>query len=84
METTHCTGRFRANALNETIDAQGRRRDWLANRAGISPAQLTRIGNGSRTASYDVAAAIAAALGIPFFVLFSPTEQADTTTGEAA
>lgn len=84
MERPLDTLRFRAKALNETIEMQGRRRDWLARRASISPAQLTRIANGSRTASYDVATAIAAALGLPLFLLFESTEKAATATAKAA
>lgn len=76
--------RFRAKALNETIEMQGRRRDWLAARAGISPGQLTRIANGSRTASYDVAGAISSALGLPLFLLFMPTEETEKSTQKVA
>lgn len=84
MKSTLSTSRYEAKALNETIDVQGRRRDWVASKAGISPAQLTRIANGTRTASREVADAIANALGVPFFVLFLPTKRADTDTEEAA
>jgi transcriptional regulator with XRE-family HTH domain len=84
MEQQHDSIRYRALALSETIEKQGRRRDWLAARAGISPGQLTRISNGSRTASHEVAEAIASALGLPLFLLFVPTEQSETATERVA
>lgn len=56
--------------LAEVLDEQGRRRDWLAERAGVSPALVTLIAQGKRSPSPEFRERAAAALGVPETLLF--------------
>jgi len=69
--------RYRAKALTETIDAQGRRRDWVATQAGIDAPLLSHLEKGRRTVTAEVAQRIASALQTPFFVLFESADADD-------
>ena len=73
-----------ATNLAAVIEAQGRRRNWLAERVGVSEALLYKIVAGTKTADRELAERIAGELGTPLFLLFefrdrnvcdSPTEQ---------
>ncbi len=75
--------RYRAKTLQESLNNSGLRRDWVASNAGISPSLLTRIANGERTASQEVAGRIAAILGVNFFDLWTSTQQDDMATLES-
>lgn len=50
--------------LAEVLDEQGRRRDWLADRTGVSPATVTLVAQGKRTPSAEFRAKAAEALGV--------------------
>lgn len=55
---------------------QGRKATWLAEVTGVSPATITRIRKGQRTASTAFKAAAAAALEMKVEELFPLSEQA--------
>lgn len=56
--------------LAEILDAQGRRRDWLAAQTGVSPSLVTMISRGQRSPSADFRRRAAEALGVPEDELF--------------
>ncbi len=56
--------------LVAVVDAQGRKRNWLADRVGVSETLLYKIVLGSKTADRALGERIAEALGVPFCVLF--------------
>lgn len=62
--------RYRATGLGEVIDAQGRKRRWVADRVGMSEAYLSMIISGERTVDRGQGERIGALLGVPFFLLF--------------
>lgn len=64
------TERYRAVRLGEVIDAQGRKRRWVADRVGMSEAYLSMIISGERTVDRAQGERICALLGVPFFLLF--------------
>jgi transcriptional regulator with XRE-family HTH domain len=74
--------RYVATNLAAVLDGQGRMRSWLAGRVGVSESSVSkRVGvsessvskivAGTRTVDRDLGEAIAAALDVPFFVLFA-------------
>ena len=56
--------------LAEVLEEQGRRREWLATRTGVSPALVTYICQGKRNPSPIFRAKAAEALGISEAELF--------------
>lgn len=68
----HNGARYGAGRIADFLESQGRRRDWLAARVGISKSLLSLVLAGERTLSADVAARIAGTLQVPFGVLFDP------------
>jgi hypothetical protein len=64
------TERYRATELGQVIDAQGRKRRWVADRVGISESYLSRIIAGEKTIDRARGERIGSLLGVPFFVLF--------------
>ena len=58
------------NAVRSTIEAQGRRLDWVAAQMGISQSYLTLLLNGKRRWSPRLRSKVATALGVPESVLF--------------
>lgn len=64
------TPRYHGQKIAPLLAAQGRRKDWLAERAGISPAQLSRLIGGTRTVDERTAQRIAEALQVPLFLAF--------------
>ena len=78
------TERFTGEKLGAVLDAQGRRRDWLAGRVGVSKSFVTHIIAGRRTVSRDVAERIAAELQVPFFMVFEFSAENETTPDEVA
>lgn len=65
--------------LTATLETQGRSARWLAKRVGVSPAYITRVVNGERTASEEFKAKAAEVLGIPERLLFPPAPQAQAS-----
>jgi hypothetical protein len=63
--------RYVATNLAAVLDGQGRMRSWLAGRVGVSESSVSKIVAGTRTVDRDLGEAIAAALDVPFFVLFA-------------
>ena len=61
---------MRGSELRSVLEAQGRRKDWLAAQAGIHPSLLSHAMAGRRSVTEDVAERMAAALQVPFFLLF--------------
>jgi transcriptional regulator with XRE-family HTH domain len=72
------SGRYVATNLADVIEAQGRRRNWLAERVGVSEALLYKIVSGTKTADRALGERIADALGVPFGVLFEIRERNDS------
>jgi plasmid maintenance system antidote protein VapI len=62
--------RYRATHLGEVLDEQGRKRSWLAERAGVTASYVTMIISGERTVDQVLGDRIAALLDVPFFLLF--------------
>ncbi len=75
--------RVRATNLEAVILSQGRTKRWVADHAGFSQGMLSHLLAGRKTISIDAAERIAAALGVPFFVLFESAE-ADIMATEVA
>jgi plasmid maintenance system antidote protein VapI len=73
--------------LNRIIDAQGRRRAWLAAQLGITVRYIHYICRGERTLTPDLAERAAALLGVPssLFLAVELRERSDCfSSGEAA
>lgn len=64
--------------LAEILDAQGRRRDWLAVQTGVSPSLVTMIARGQRAPSADFRRRASEALGVPELELFPSVEPIST------
>ena len=62
--------------LTATLETQGRSARWLAKRVGVSPAYITRVIQGERTASSEFKGKVAEALGVPESLLFPETRAA--------
>lgn len=62
--------------LAQVLDAQGRRRDWLAAQTGVSAPLVTLIAQGKRRPSDEFKKAAAAALDVPVETLFPAKEAA--------
>jgi transcriptional regulator with XRE-family HTH domain len=73
--TTSGNRRYVATNLADVIEAQGRKRNWLAERVGVSEALLYKIVLGTKTADRALGERIADALGVPFLVLFEIRER---------
>jgi hypothetical protein len=67
--------RYVATNLADVIAVQGRRRNWLAERAGVSESLLSKIISGTKTADRVLGERIADLLGVPFGVLFEFRER---------
>jgi hypothetical protein len=80
------TNRYVATNLAAVLDGQGRMRSWLAGRVGVSESSVSKIVAGMRTVDRDLGEAIAAALDVPFFVLFALRDrsESDSPPEEAA
>ena len=78
--------RYVATNLAAVRDGQGRMRSWLAGRVGVSESSVSKIVAGTRTVDRDLGEAIAAALDVPFFVLFAlrGRSESDSRPEEAA
>ncbi len=70
--------RYVATNLAAVLDGQGRMRSWLAGRVGVSESSVSKIVAGTRTVDRELGEAIAAAVDVPFFVLFSLRERSET------
>ena len=70
--------RVRGTALEQVLAAQGRRKDWLAAQAGVSPSLVSHVLAGRRTIANDVAERMAAALQVPVFVAFDRSSGPDS------
>jgi plasmid maintenance system antidote protein VapI len=64
------TNRYRATGLQSFITEQGRQLDWVAARGGVHESLISHLLKGRRTVRGDVAMRIAAAMGVPFGLLF--------------
>jgi transcriptional regulator with XRE-family HTH domain len=74
--------------LEQLLAAQGRRKDWLASQAGVSPSLISHVLAGRRTIAVEVAERMAAALQVPVFVAFDrstgPINRTDRQSEDAA
>ena len=74
----------RADELQSLLRAQGRRKDWLAARAGLHPSMVSHLIARRRTASASVAERMAEALQVPVFLLFDVSARTKIVrTGES-
>lgn len=78
------TNRYRATGLEAEIERQGRRRDWIAAEAGVHQSLIAHLTSGRRTASEEVASAIATALNVSLFLIFELTDGGETLPKEKA
>lgn len=69
--------RYRATHLGEVLLEQGRKRSWLAERAGVTGSYVTMIIAGERTVDQVLGERIAALLDVPFFLLFELRGRSD-------
>jgi plasmid maintenance system antidote protein VapI len=76
--------RYTCNELAAILDAQGRRRDWLATQVGVHKALITHLINGRRTVSHEIAERICLVLGVPFFVAFKLSDESNSPSVELA
>lgn len=74
--------RMRSTGLKNVMEAQGRKKRWLADEVKLSESYLGRVINGTRTISKSDADRIATALGIPLFLLFEFTVVNQKSTQE--
>jgi len=81
METSTAAERYtiRSQELRSLLEMQGRRKDWLAAQAGVSPSLLSHALAGRRSVSEHVAERMAAALQVPVFLVFE--RSTDLTSG---
>lgn len=68
------TNRYRATGLEQAIETQGRRKEWVAARGGVSPSHIAHVLAGRRTVTEDVAVRITQAMGVPLFFAFQLTD----------
>jgi transcriptional regulator with XRE-family HTH domain len=66
------------NKIRATIEAQGRRLDWVAAQMGISQGHLTRLLNGQRRWLPHLRSRISEVLGVPEGVLFFDPDDRQT------
>lgn len=66
--------RFRTNNLGAVIEAQGRTKRWVALQAGFSESMLGHVIAGRKAIVRERADRIAAALGVPFFVIWESAD----------
>lgn len=78
MTDMRASQRYVATNLAAVLEAQGRKRTWLAERVGVSEALLYKIVAGAKTADRALGERIAASLGVPFGVLFEFRERNDS------
>ncbi len=64
------TPRYNGVKLGPILEAQGRKRRWLAQKVGVSEAWLSYLISGQRTATKDVAERISDTLNVPLFLAF--------------
>ena len=74
--------RMLSTGLKNVLEAQGRKKRWLAQEAGLSESYLGRVIKRYRTISKADATKVSAALGIPLFLLFEFTEVSNKDTDE--
>lgn len=72
------------NVVRSTIEAQGRRLDWVAAQMGISQSYLTLLLKGKRRWSARLRVRIATVLGVPEDVLFFHSDCRQTDDGLSA
>ncbi len=73
------TARYRATGL-ALVHEEGRINGaWLARQVGISKGHLYNVVHGHRTADHATASAVAAALALPFFLLFEYADANDSS-----
>lgn len=77
VTTEQAEQRYRATHLGKVLDEQGRKRSWLAERAGVTGGYVTMIISGERTVDLVLGERIAALLDVPFFLLFELRERRD-------
>jgi transcriptional regulator with XRE-family HTH domain len=70
--------RYRATHLGEVLEEQGRKRSWLAERAGVTGSYVTMIVSGERTVDQVLGERIAALLDVPFFLLFELRDRSNS------
>ncbi len=72
--------RYIAQNLGSTLDAQGRKRRWLAHQVGVSESLISKVIAGERTVDHALAERITAIVGIPFFLLFDLHERNESVS----
>lgn len=72
------TTRYTARQLGMVLDAQGRKKRWLAAQVGVHESLIGHMVTGRRSASEDLAKRISDTLGLPLFLLFEFHEQSET------
>jgi plasmid maintenance system antidote protein VapI len=60
--------------LAAVLRSEGRRQDWLAEKAMVHPSFISHLAAGRKSAPQDVAERIASALGRDFFVLWKSAD----------
>jgi hypothetical protein len=78
--TEHSKMRYWPKGLAEALREEGRRQDWLAEKAMVHPSFISHLAAGRKSAPRDVAERIAEALGKPFFVLFESADGYEMTS----
>jgi antitoxin component HigA of HigAB toxin-antitoxin module len=63
--------------LRDAVEVQGRRYDWLADKAGVTKFHLSHVLAGRRRLNQDQADRVSQALGIPLFLLFELPDGSD-------
>jgi transcriptional regulator with XRE-family HTH domain len=76
------TERYGAGNLRAVLHQQGRRQDWLSRQIGVSEALISKVLKGERTLSRAHAERVAAALNVPFFMIFELRERSEVDACE--
>jgi len=74
-ETITPENRYLATGLADVIEAQGRRKDWLAAKVGLHFSTIGKVASRQRTIGQADAERVAHILGVPFFLLFELHER---------
>lgn len=79
---------YRATGLAALIEAQGRRKDWVAAQIAVHPSYISKLIRGTATVNAERAAQIAAVFQVPASLVFTPVaampERTDLMPGVTA
>lgn len=76
------SARYRATGLEIALDAQGRRRDWLADQMDVSGGYITAVIKGRKTVNRATAEKISKVVGAPIFWLFDMSDDTSCSSNE--